>query len=305
MDIDRLCRMEHRSCLYPHLAPVVFTEADRRHMHKDAIMFSGHKFVGGPGTSGVLVVKKELLPPSGFMAPTISGGGTVFYVTEEHQRYLANREEREEAGTPNILGDIRLGLVVNLKEMINHAHQHDVWEPCAETKCYDRIVSRVSRNYIERKEFEISLKAQTLLETIPNVVLLGRISTTMYDANQAIPLHLPVFSFLIRHNDHKYLHYSFVCALLNDLFGIQSRGGCQCAGPFSQQMLGLARPGGLPSSDANERFEQALLDKHEVLRPGYTRLSFPYWMRDEDIDYVLEAIRFVAEHGWKFLSVYK
>ena len=81
----------------------LFTTADRKYVYKDAIMFSGHKFIGGPSAPGLLAVKKTLLQPIS-MAPTIPGGGTVFYVTSDHHRYLSNREEREEAGTPNILG---------------------------------------------------------------------------------------------------------------------------------------------------------------------------------------------------------
>ena len=109
--------------------------------------------------------------------------------------------------------------------------------------------------------------------------------------------HLPIFSFLIRHGS-RFLHHNFVCALLNDLFGIQSRGGCQCAGPFSQQLLGL-------SSSSNKRLESALLDKHEVLRPGYSRLSLTYWMSQAEINYVLDGVLFVAEHGFKFLPLYR
>ena len=88
---------------------------DAPYVYKDAIFFSGHKFVGGPGCPGVLVVKRSVLPAQNSL-PTVPGGGTVFYVTEEHHRYLSNREEREEGGTPNILGDVKLGLVVSMKQ---------------------------------------------------------------------------------------------------------------------------------------------------------------------------------------------
>ena len=120
-------------------------------------------------------------------------------------------------------------------------------------------------------------------------------STTINETNNNH--HLPIFSFLLRRGA-RFLHHNFVCALLNDLFGIQSRGGCQCAGPFSQQILGL-------SSSRNKRLESALLDKHEVLRPGYSRLSLAYWMSQAEIDYVLDSVLFVAEHGFKFLPLYR
>jgi hypothetical protein len=109
--------------------------------------------------------------------------------------------------------------------------------------------------------------------------------------------HLPIFSFLIRHGT-RFLHHNFVCALLNDLFGVQSRGGCQCAGPFSQLLLGL-------TAASNRRIESALLDKHEVLRPGYSRLSLTYWMSPAEIEYVLDSVLFVAQHGYKFLPLYR
>lgn len=86
--------------------------------------------------------------------------------------------------------------------------------------------------------------------------------------------------------------------LSSDICGMLMLGGCQCAGPFSQQLLGIS-----PSD--NHKFEMALLDKHEVLRPGYSRVSFPFFMPPVEIDFVISAILFVADHGWKFLPDYK
>lgn len=88
---------------------------DPRQYEKDAIAISTHKFVGGPQTPGILVIKKRFLSNS---VPSKPGGGTVFFVTEKSHRYLENFEEREEGGTPNIIGDIRAGLVFQLKEAI-------------------------------------------------------------------------------------------------------------------------------------------------------------------------------------------
>jgi selenocysteine lyase/cysteine desulfurase/tRNA(Ile)-lysidine synthase TilS/MesJ len=232
--------------------------------YKDAIVFSGHKFLGGPSSPGVLVVKKALLPQNDAM-PNTPGGGTVFYVTDVHHRYLSNKEEREEGGTPYIVGDIRLGLVLHLKHSIGAA-------------------------WIEAEELRINDDATRRLFAVPNLVLLGRRAG-------AVDKHLPIFSFLIRHA-RRFLHHNFVCALLNDLFGVQARGGCMCAGPFSQELLGI-------SPLANKQIEAALLDKHEVLRPGYTRLSLPYWMDSLEIEHVLKAIEFVAANGFKFLSAYR
>lgn len=74
----------------------------------DAMFFSGHKFIGGPGCPGVLVVKRKII---GNAVPSGPGGGTVYYVTRNEHGYLANFEEKEEGGTPDIIGSIKLGLV--------------------------------------------------------------------------------------------------------------------------------------------------------------------------------------------------
>lgn len=240
------------------------SSSDIKFAYKDAIFFSGHKFLGGPGAPGCLVAKKSLLPNA--EVPTIPGGGTVFYVTDEHHRYLSNKEEREESGTPDVLGDIKLGLVMNLK-------------------------TSIGASWIEKEEIKISSFVQEKLQVCENIVLLGRDSKAINNNM------LPIFSFLVKFHG-KFLHYNFVSALLNDLFGIQSRGGCQCAGPFSQYLLGLAKA-------TNDLIELALLEKNEVFRPGYTRVSFPYWMSMKDIDFVIDAISFIANHGFQFLPLYR
>lgn len=238
--------------------PVVADPELRPFVYKDAVFFSGHKFLGGPGSPGVLVVKKRLL---GNAVPSTPGGGTVFFVTEQDHRYLSNREEREEGGTPDVIGSIRLGLAFEVKQRVGHAAIMDM-----ERAHVQRVRETLGRN--------------------DKIVLLGR-----NDVDQ-----LPVFSFLIRFAD-RFLHYNFVCALLNDLFGIQTRGGCQCAGPYAIRLLGIAKPELLA-------LEQALIDKKELLRPGFSRISFPYFMTD-DVDYVVKAIEFVASDGWKFLPQYR
>ncbi len=248
--------------------PYITRKEDQPYVYKDAIVFSGHKWLGGPGTQGVLIVKKTLMPAPDEL-PTIPGGGTVFYVADDTHRYLSNKEEREEGGTANVVGDIKLGLVVHIKQSIG-------------------------AEWIEQEELKIAKYVFNRLTSDPGserVVILGHenaVSNSRY---------LPIFSFLIKCGD-RYLHYNLVCALLNDLFGIQSRGGCQCAGPFSQYLLGI-------TDDYNRAFQSALLDKQEVLRPGFSRLSFPYWLAKEEIDYTVNAILCIALHGYKFLPLYR
>ncbi|KAL4163020.1 hypothetical protein KRP22_015134 [Phytophthora ramorum] len=108
---------------------------------------------------------------------------------------------------------------------------------------------------------------------------------------------LPVFSFLVRFGD-RLLHHNFVCALLNDLFGIQARGGCQCAGPFGAGLLDLSR-------EHITALGYAVAAKDKVLKPGVARTSFPYFADEEEVAYIQEAVNFVADHGLKFLTHYE
>nr|CCA19622.1 unnamed protein product putative [Albugo laibachii Nc14]CCA22872.1 unnamed protein product putative [Albugo laibachii Nc14] len=233
---------------------------DRPYLYKDAIFFSGHKFIGGPGSPGVLVVKKRLVRNP---VPSSPGGGTVFFVTELDHRYLSNREEREEGGSPDLLGSARLGLAFEIKH-------------------------RIGTKQIAELEQKHVLKVRRSLDSNVNIVVLGPPTGVRQ---------LPIISFLIRFQE-RFLHFNYVCALLNDLLGIQSRGGCACAGPYSMRLLGIVK-------DDIFAIEQALISKKEVLRPGFTRLSFPYFMQNSEVDFILKAVHFIADHGWKFLLQYR
>ena len=264
----------------PYL-PVSFSGGADPTAALDAVFFSPHKMLGGVGGAGVLVVKKALLSNS-LPVRTCAGGGTVFYVTSEDHRFLSSRVERYEGGTPNILGCMRTGLAFLVKQKMGGGKAIEQHE------------------YATRKEVVAALKSRA-----PNLVLLGSKEEQATDDG-----HLPILSFLIRCGD-RFLHYNFVCALLNDLFGIQSRGGCQCAGPYSQRLLGLTTApssgigGGAVPSAVNRQVEAALLDKAELLRPGYSRLSLPYCMSPKCKEYILSALEFVATHGWRFLVYYR
>ena len=79
----------------------------------DAVFISPHKFIGGPGTPGVLVAKKAIMQNR---VPAVVGGGTVKYVTPVDHRYIEDHERREEGGTPGIVESIRAGLVFKLQQ---------------------------------------------------------------------------------------------------------------------------------------------------------------------------------------------
>lgn len=240
---------------------------------KDAVLLSGHKMLGGVGTPGVLIIKKHLV--SQHNAPNRSGGGTVFYVTADHHRFLSNRIERFEGGTPNIVGIWRLGLAMSnklrLKQQVQTLHGLSLLE----------------------HDLQRSRRLQRQLEAISNLILMDSAF------EEASSNKLPIFSFLVKCGT-RFLHYNYVCTLLNDLFGIQSRGGCQCAGPFAQYLLGL-------DHQTNQEVEDCLVHtKDELLRPGFTRLSLPTFGTTQKIeDYVVRAIAWVAKNGWKLLHVYR
>jgi len=152
----------------------------------------------------------------------------------------------------------------------------------------------------------LALARARLASAAPQLVLLDH-SHTAASASIIDSQHqLPIFSFLVRWAPPverssstkvggRFLHFNFVCALLNDLFGIQCRGGCQCAGPYAQRLLGLG-----PVNNA--AVEQSLLqDKAEVLRPGFSRLSLPYTLSLAEVEFTVAALSFVAQKGYLFL----
>ncbi|RST88099.1 aminotransferase class V-fold PLP-dependent enzyme [Aquibium carbonis] len=167
----------------------------------DAIVVSTHKFIGGPGASGVLVVRRDAVVAD---RPTWPGGGTVRFVSPTAHDYSAKVETREEAGTPNVIGDIRAALAFLVKEALG----------------VDRIARRNSDN-VDRAIAE--------WENVENLELLGSLTAER----------LPIFSFRIRDGQGGYVHHQLVTRILSDRFGIQARGGCACAGPYVHRLLGI------------------------------------------------------------------
>jgi selenocysteine lyase/cysteine desulfurase len=227
--------------------------------YKDAIFLSPHKLIGGPGTPGVLVARKELFRNR---VPGVPGGGTVAFVQPDGHRYLTDIEHREEGGTPAIVESIRAGLVFQLKEAVG----------------VDRIR--------EREESFIHRAIASWREN-PDIEILGDM-----DAER-----LSIVSFVVRHGG-RYLHHNFVVALLNDLFGIQSRGGCSCAGPYGHALLGID----LARSD--EIVNEVALGC-EGIKPGWIRVNFNYFISEAVFDFIVEAVHLVATHGWKLLPWYR
>ena len=103
-------------------------------------------------------------------------------------------------------------------------------------------------------------------------------------------------SFVVRHRG-RYLHHNFVVAVLNDLFGIQSRGGCSCAGPYGHRLLGI-------DLETSHEFEREIARGCEGIKPGWIRVNFNYFISEAVFSFILDAVDLVAREGWRLLPDY-
>ncbi|MFD1316344.1 aminotransferase class V-fold PLP-dependent enzyme [Namhaeicola litoreus] len=233
------------ACSAPYVDINMHPEDEQAHL--DAIFFSPHKFLGGPGTSGVLIFNKKLYKN---LVPDNPGGGTVLWTNPwgDHV-YIADIESREDGGTPGFLQTIRIALAIKLKEEMG----------------VDNIILR---------EHEIVHRIFERLSNTENLVLLA-------------PQHadrLGVISFYINS-----LHFNLGVKLLNDRFGIQTRGGCSCAGTYGHFLLHVDQQ---KSADLVEQLEQGcLLDK-----PGWIRMSVHPTTTDEEVEFLCDSIEKLAQN---------
>lgn len=224
----------------------------------DALFLSTHKFIGGPEGSGLLVAHRDFFKTR---SPERPGGGTVDFVASFERTsvdYVGRLDEREEGGTPAILGDVRAGIGFLVKEMIGPTR---IFEHDKELAAY--ALSRLGRH--------------------PRIELLGPTDAAR----------LPIISFNV-----KRLHHDFVSALLDHLFGIQNRAGCSCAGPYGHRLLGLDR-------ERSEAYRRQIGRGLMGLKIGWVRVTLPYYAAEDDIEFLLSAIEFVADHGREFLPEYR
>ncbi|MFC4269687.1 aminotransferase class V-fold PLP-dependent enzyme [Polaribacter marinivivus] len=207
----------------------------------DAIFFSPHKFLGGPGSSGVLIFNKALYKNT---VPDNPGGGTVSYTNPwgEHD-YFDDVETREDGGTPGFLQTIKIALAVQLKE-------------------------KMGTKNIEEREEEINKVIFKTLESLEGVKILA-------------PNHkkrLSIFSFYFE----KY-HFNLVVKLLNDRFGIQTRGGCSCAGTYGHFLLNV-------DQETSNRIKGQILEGCNTEKPGWVRLSLHPTVTNNELDFICKSL---------------
>lgn len=185
---------------------------------KDAIVFSAHKFPGGPGASGITVIREAIVRRA---TPTLPGGGTVSFVSPWGHVYSGSVSAREEGGTPNVTGDIRVALALLVKEALG-------------------------QDWLDARQKQLRLRAQAVWSRNERIELLG-----ITEARA-----LPIFSFRVRDGQGGLVHHQFFTRLLSDVTGVQARGGCACAGPYGHRLLGLGKSESDAAMTALERGEE-------------------------------------------------
>jgi len=218
----------------------------------DAIYFSPHKFLGGPGASGVLIFNAVLYKNR---IPDQPGGGTVDWTNPwgEH-KYHDTIEEREDGGTPGFLQTIKVALCLQLKE-------------------------KMGVEKILRREHEQLILLWPILDSIRNLHVLAN----------AHRHRLGVISFYIDG-----LHYNLAVRLLNDRYGIQTRGGCSCAGTYGHYLLNVTK-------EASHEITCKISHGDFSEKPGWVRLSIHPTMTNAEIIYIGESIKAMAEN-WETWS---
>jgi len=222
----------------------------------DAIFLSPHKFLGGPGTSGVLIFNKKLYKN---MVPDHPGGGTVSWTNPwgEH-KYLDNIEEREDGGTPGFLQVIKTALAVRLKEQMGVEN-------------------------ILKREKEI---VDYIFERFAHIPNLNILASNHKDR-------LGVISFFIDG-----LHFNLGVKLLNDRFGIQTRGGCSCAGTYGHYLLHV-------DQEQSNYLTDKITAGDLIEKPGWIRMSIHPTTTNQEIEYVCDSIIAMAQNYTEWAKEYK
>jgi selenocysteine lyase/cysteine desulfurase len=266
-NVYEVARILHRhgaiACFdFAACAPYVKIDMNRdSESYFDAIFLSPHKFLGGPGTSGVLIFNQDIYQSN--LPPTVSAGGTVDYVSPFREEFIRDIETREKAGTPGIMQAIRIALAFQVKQKVGYDTMDEI-----EEYYFNRFMDAF------RGDERIAFYGPTIAER-----------------------KLPIIPFNIAHKD-KILHPKFVTRLINDLFGIQTRAGCSCAGPYGHYLMKIEQK-------LSDFYRCAITNAgYSGIKPGWVRLNLHYSLDEHEFDYLLAAVKFVIEHGYKFLPMY-
>ncbi len=213
----------------------------------DAVMFSPHKFLGGPGTSGVLIFDASMYKNE---VPDAPGGGTVDWTNRWGKyKYVDDIEAREDGGTPGFLQSIRTALCFELKDQMGIEN-------------------------IEKREKELLDKAFAGLDKINGLNILA----------DNVRDRLGVISFYIEN-----IHFNLVVQLLNDKYGIQTRGGCACAGTYGHFLLEVSYE---QSQEITDKINHGDLSD----KPGWVRWSLHPTMPDSEVDLMITALDDIVEN---------
>lgn len=234
--------------------------ADGADARKDAIVVSPHKFPGGPGASGVLVVNENAVRRE---TPSWPGGGTVSFVSPWRHDYSADLAAREEAGTPNVVGDIRAALAFIVKDAVG-----------AET--------------IAEREARFNQLALDGWRDNPHLTLLG----ARHEHR------LPIFSFLVRDQQGAPVHQQLFTRMLSDIYGIQARGGCACAGPYAHRLLGIGQA-------ESDKLHTDLTAGRELQKPGWVRLNFSYLMDESTVRFIIDSVNDLSRRTADYAHLYE
>jgi len=242
------------ACSAPYVNIDMHPENENQYL--DAIYFSPHKFLGGPGSAGVLIFNKKLYKN---VIPDSPGGGTVSFTNPwGGHGYFDDIETREDGGTPAFLQTIKIALAIQLKD-------------------------KMDVELMKQREDEINIQLFETLESLPNVKILA--------PNQK--QRLGIFSFYFE----KY-HYNLVVKLLNDHFGIQTRGGCSCAGTYGHFLLNVDQL-------ASNTIAHQILEGCNTEKPGWVRLSIHPTMTNEEVAFICNALKTLSDTIEKWSKDYR
>lgn len=218
----------------------------------DAILFSPHKFLGGPGSSGVLIFDVSMYKNE---VPDAPGGGTVDWTNRWGKyKYVDDIEAREDGGTPGFLQSIKTALCFDLKDQMG----------------IENIKNR------EEELLELAFKG---LDEIPELKILA----------DNVRDRLGVISFYVEK-----IHYNLFVQILNDKYGIQTRGGCACAGTYGHFLLEVSYE---KSQEITDKISHGDLSE----KPGWVRWSLHPTMTNDEVELMITALKDIIEN----IEVYK